>query len=120
MNNYEIEFFHLSDGCEPANEFISSLEPKMKAKTLKILDILQANGPQLRMPYSKYLRNDIFEIRIKSGTNIARILYFFVVDGKIVLTNGFIKKSIKTPKSELEKAIKYKKEYERSKFNGKL
>ena len=39
-DNFEIEFFHLSDGCEPAKEFISSLEPKMKAKTLKILDIL--------------------------------------------------------------------------------
>lgn len=45
MNNFEIEFFHLSDGCEPAKEFISSLDPKMKAKTLKILDILQTNGP---------------------------------------------------------------------------
>lgn len=120
MTKYEVEFFHLPDGSEPVKAFIRGLDPKMKAKTLKILDMLQENGPQLRMPYSKYLENGIFEIRIKSGSNISRILYFFVVNGKIVLTNGFIKKTMKTPRNEIEKALTYKQEYERRLQNDKL
>ena len=57
------------------------------------------------------------ELRIRQSSNIARILFFY--DGnKIVLTNGFIKKSNKTPRNEIIKAIKYRKYYfERSKAN---
>ena len=112
MKDYNIEFYSLNNGEEPAKTFIYNLEPKMKAKIIKILDMLQKNGPILRMPYSRFLGDGIFEIRAKSGTNISRILYFFVVDGKIILTNGFIKKTMKTPKSEIEKAKKYKSDYE--------
>ena len=38
-------------------------------------------------------------------------MYFFCVDRRIILTNGFIKKTQKTPKKEIEKAKKYRKEY---------
>jgi phage-related protein len=61
------------------------------------------------------LGKGLFELRIKGENEIARIFYFFVVDDKIILTNGFIKTTQKTPKIELEKAYKYKKEYERRK-----
>lgn len=55
----------------------------------------------------------LFELRIKFSSDITRIFYFFVVDNKIILTNGFVKKAAKTPKGELELARKYKKDYER-------
>ncbi len=48
---------------------------------------------------------------MKSGTNITRILYFFVVGDKAILTNGFIKKTNKTPKKEIELAFKRKNDY---------
>ena len=63
------------------------------------------------MPYSEHLVGGIFELRIKSGSDISRVLYFFVIGRKIVLTNGFIKKTAKTPKSEIETAQKYRGEY---------
>ena len=50
------------------------------------------NGPSLREPYSKPLENGIFELRTKQGSDITRVLYFFIVGKKAVLTNGFIKK----------------------------
>ena len=50
-------------------------------------------------------------LRAKSGSNISRILYFFVVGRRIVLTNGFIKKSQKTPRNEIEKAKRYRADY---------
>ena len=50
----------------------------------------------LREPYSKYLEDGIFEVRGKVGNDISRVLYH---GGKIILTNGFIKKTQKTPRS---------------------
>lgn len=63
------------------------------------------------MPYSKHLVDGIFEVRAKVGTNTSRILYFFVIGSRIVLTNGFIKKTQKTPKNEIELAKKYRNEF---------
>ena len=48
----------------------------------------------LRAPYSKDLGNGILELRISSGGNISRILYFFVVGNTAILTNGFIKETL--------------------------
>ena len=57
----------------------------------------------------------LFEIRVKQGSDIYRILRFFDQGKLIVLANGFHKKSQKTPKSEIEKALKIKNEYETEK-----
>lgn len=76
-----------------------------------MIQLLQDNGYRLREPYSKALENGIFELRIKQGNNISRIMYFFYVDQHIILTNGFIKKTQKTPRSEIEKAKKYRADY---------
>ena len=81
------------------------------AKTLDMIQLLQDNGYQLREPYLKALENGIFELRIKLGNNISRIMYFFYVDQHIILTNGFIKKTQKTPRNEIEKAKKYRADY---------
>ena len=70
----------------------------MRAKVLGIMVILQEKGNLLREPYSKNLGDGIFEIRGKVGTDISRVLYFFYFKEKIIFTNGFIKKTNKTPK----------------------
>ena len=46
-----------------------------------------------------------------TADNVSRVLYFFYVDQRIVLTNGFIKKTQKTPPQEIEKAKKYRADY---------
>lgn len=83
----------------------------MRAKLLGLLQILQEKGNQLREPYSKHLEDGIFEIRGKIGTDITRVLYFFYYDGKIILTNGFVKKTQKTPAKEIKLAKKRRNEY---------
>lgn len=110
---HEIIFYDKEDGKVPVEEFLNSLSPKLLAKTLKNIDLLEKFGNNLREPFSKKLVDGIFELRTKQSSDITRILYFFVIDKKIVLTNGFVKKSNKTPKSEIELAIKYKKDFER-------
>ena len=73
------------------------------------------------IPYNKPIEDGIYEIRGQVGNNITRVLYFFYYDRKIILTNGFIKKSQKTPQEEIEKAKKYRKDYiERCKSDEKI
>lgn len=110
---YEIIFYDTEDGRCPVREFLDSLEPKLLAKTLRTIDLLEINGPSLREPYSKLLEDGIFELRTKQGTDITRILYFFVIGKKVILTNGLVKKSQKLPVSEKKLAKKYKNDYER-------
>ena len=116
---FEIEFYSLPNGEQPVRAFLDSLDSKMRAKTLYSLSILEEYGNQLREPYSKAIGDGLFELRVKFASDITRIFYFFVVNNKIVLTNGFVKKTAKTPKAELDLARKYKSDYERrAKNNG--
>lgn len=111
MREFEIIFYDKPDGTEPAKDFLLSLDKKMRAKTVMLLELLSENGSALREPYSKHLVDGIFELRAKTGSDISRVLYFFVVGKKVILTNGFVKKTQKTPKSEIELAKKYRNEY---------
>ena len=76
---YEIILYDTEDGRCPVQELLDSLEPKLLAKTLRTIDLLEMNGPLLREPYSKPLENGIFELRTKQGSDITRVLYFFIV-----------------------------------------
>ena len=112
MAKFEVEYFEKQDGSIPVEEFLLSQDVKMRAKIYRLLLLLEEFGNTLREPYSKSLKDGIFEIRAKQGTDISRVLYFFVVDRKIILTNGFVKKTQKTPSEEIELAKKYRKDYE--------
>ena len=77
------------------------------------LEFLEEKGPALREPFSKPLGDGIFEIRAKQGSNISRVLYFFVIGRKIILTNGFVKKTVKTPLGEIVRAKRYRADFQR-------
>ena len=111
MQGFEVIFYDKPDGTEPAKEFILSLDVKMQAKIVKEIELLAANGTELREPYSKYIGDNIFELRAKVGSDISRVLYFFFVGRKVILTNGFIKKTDKTPRGEKDRAIRYRQDY---------
>ncbi|MCD8190950.1 MAG: type II toxin-antitoxin system RelE/ParE family toxin [Clostridiales bacterium] len=108
----KIEFYELPDGSRPAMEFIQSLDPKMEAKMIHTIDMLEEHGGALREPYSRPLGEGIFELRAQVGNNISRVLYFFFVGNSAVLTHGFIKKRQKTPPREIERAKRYRNDYE--------
>ena len=101
---FEIVFYSSEDGREPVAEFLDSLDSKMSAKLVGLMEILEEKGTELRMPYSEHLEDGIFELRCKQGSNITRVMYFFYVGKKIVVTNGFIKKTQKTTAKELKLA----------------
>ena len=119
MQRFEVEYFEKEDGTYPAEEFILSQDVKMRAKLFRLLELLEEKGNTLREPYSKSLDDGIFEIRTKFGSDITRVLYFFVVGKKVILTNGFIKKTQKTPASEITLAKQYRADYLARKENSK-
>lgn len=112
---YTVEYYETEDGTKPAEDFILSQDIKMRAKLFTMLEFLEEKGPALREPYSKPLGDGIFELRAKQSSDIARVLYFFVVGQKVVLTNGFVKKTTKTPPAEINRAKRYRADYRRRK-----
>jgi len=76
MTGFSINYYETSDGVYPAEEFILSQPLKMRAKIFRILELLEEMGNALRMPYSEYLDDGIFQIRAHIGNDITRILYF--------------------------------------------
>lgn len=107
-DKFSVEFFTTDNGNKPAREFLDSLDAKMRSKLLYLLTILEENGNDLREPYSKYLGDHIFELRAKVGSDITRMLYFFYHNGRIIVTNGFVKKTQKTPAQNKTLAKKYR------------
>jgi phage-related protein len=97
-------------------DFYDKQKPKVKEKiiwTFRLIETIQ----QVPENYLKHLTgtDGLYEIRIQLGSDIFRIFCFFDEGKLVVLANGFQKKSQKTPKSEIEQALKIKKEYETEK-----
>jgi len=111
MEEFKIIFYETADGECPVIDFINNLPKKMREKIFKSIDILRIKGNSLREPYSKSLEDGIFELRCKVGTDITRTLYFFYIGKKIIMTNGFTKKTQRTPKSEIDLAKARREDY---------
>ncbi|MBQ9627132.1 MAG: type II toxin-antitoxin system RelE/ParE family toxin [Treponema sp.] len=109
--NFEIVFYKKRGGQCPIQEFLDSLDVKMRTKALLMAALLREHGANLRLPYSKQFEDGIFELRAKQGSNITRLLYFFFAGKKAVLTNGFVKKTQKTPRAQIQKAKEYRSDY---------
>lgn len=94
-------------------KFFLKQRTKVKKKIIWTLDLIEEIE---RVPenYLKYMddTDGLFEIRVQLASDIFRIFCFFDEGKLVVLGNGFQKKTQKTPKKEIEKALKIKKEYE--------
>ena len=97
-------------------EFFIRQRIKVKEKISWTIDLLEDHE---RIPeiYLKHLEGNegLYEIRVHLGNDEIRIFCFFDKGQLVILANGFYKKSQKTPKKEIEKALKIKKEYENEK-----
>ena len=114
---WEVEYYKQENGNIPVLEFLLTLSPKIRAKTFSEIELLKKHGNKLREPYVKPVKGDkyngIFELRTKFASDITRIFYFTWSNNTFVLLNGFTKKAEKTSIRELDRALLYKKDYER-------
>jgi len=98
------------------SDFYTKQKPKVKEKiiwTFRLIEYIQ----QVPEGYLKHITgtDGLYEIRIQFASDICRIFCFFDEGKLVVVANGFQKKTQKTPKSEIEKALKIKREYETEK-----
>ena len=90
---------------------MDSLSERTQQKFIAVTTMFEALGKNLKEPHTKPLGNGIHELRFVGREGHIRILHFFYDDNKIVFTNGFVKKTNKTPKKEIELAQERRKTY---------
>ena len=107
-----IEFYRLPNDNSPIEEFLDSLTGKQAQKFLWVLRLIEEMEMIPRQYFKKLVNSDdIWEVRVQFGNNIFRLLGFFVNGTLLILTNGFSKKTQKTPQREIALAIRRKNEY---------
>jgi len=107
-----VEFFRLPNGNSPVEEFLDSLTGKQAQKVLWVLRLIEELDVVPGQYFKKLVDNEgIWEVRIHFGNNIFRLLGFFNRGTLLILTNGFAKKTQKTPPQEIALAIRRKEEY---------
>lgn len=84
---------------------IEALSPIMRAKALNALDKLETLGSELRFPHTRAMGNGLFELRT-GNKDISRTFFAFAMGKKIYILRTFVKKTPKTPPSEIELALK--------------
>jgi phage-related protein len=90
--------------------FISMLSDKEIKKLDYIISLLESED-RLPVKFIRFLRDELYELRMEYNSNIYRVFFIFDEGKIVVLFNGFQKKTQKTPNNEIEKALKIKEAY---------
>ena len=108
----EIQFYRTGLGVCPVEEFLDSLGPKQTQKVLWVLRVVR-DLPRVPVQYLKKLEgtDGLWEVRAEFGGDAFRLLGFWEAGRLIILTNGFAKKTQKTPERELALAARRRREY---------
>jgi phage-related protein len=112
---FSVRFYYDADGNKPVTTFLEDLSKqdrilhKLVVAGIKKLEMSERHGPPLTELVDK--KYAIFELRI-GDKNIARVFFFFRQGQEIILTNGYVKKQQKVDMGELERARRYKKDWE--------
>ena len=100
---WEIDFYQDNQGNILVQDFICQQSAKVKAKILRYIDLLQDFGLSLGQPYvEKLAGSDVWELRMRHSSNYYRILYFASTGRRFILLHAFLKKTDRTPKSEIK------------------
>src|SRR5438105_2011365 len=112
MMSWRVEFYSAS-----VEEDILAMPPKIQARMLKLLELIEKHGANLGPPHTEPKGDGLFEIRAKAQKGIGRSLYCYMKGQHIIILHAFIKKSNKTPKSDLNLAKQRKAEVERNEYS---
>lgn len=112
---WTVNYYTESTGKQPVKEWIDSLETKLQLKIFRAFELLeQFNLEQfnlnLKAPYVKPLEDKLYELRVKDSKGIYRVIYFAHTGKEFIMLNGFVKKTQKTPKKEIDLAKKRRNE----------
>ncbi len=103
---WSVEF--LDETVEAA---LNALPDDIKARFLRIARLIASEGlPNVREPYVKHLEGPLWEMRMKGKDGVARAAYVTAAERRVVVVHVFVKKTQKTPRRELETALRRAKE----------
>jgi len=107
-----VNFYRLPNGNSPVEEFLDSLTGKQAKKVLWVLQLIEELDVIPRQYFKKLVdREGIWEVRIQFGNDVFRFLGFFDGGTLLILTNGFAKKTQKTPSQEIALAVRRREEF---------
>ena len=112
---YSVRFYYDMNGIKPVVNFLEDLRRqnrelhKLVVAGIKKLEMSERHGPPLTEFIDK--KDDICYLRVGSK-NIARVFFFFQQGREIILTNGYVKKQEKVDTGELERARRYKADWQ--------
>jgi phage-related protein len=107
-----VNFYRLPNGKSPVEDFLDSLTGKQAQKVLWVLQLIEELEVIPRQYFKKLIdREGIWEVRIQFGNDVFRLLGFFDGGTLLILTNGFSKKTQKTPSQAIALAVRRREEY---------
>jgi phage-related protein len=95
---------------EDVRQEIAAMPVGIRAAYVRLTELLEEFGLDLRMPHSRAMGGGLFELRPRGREGIARVFYCTMVGRRIVVLHSFVKKTQETPKRELDIARKRQKE----------
>lgn len=108
---YQAYFYKDPDTQEaPAQKYLAGLSQKLRARFAGLIAKFKEEG-RLPFPYTSHIQGSLWEIRIRESKDRHRVLYAIVEQKRILLLHGFVKRTAKTPKSEIVKAEHYLSDY---------
>ena len=103
--SYSIHYY-----SEAVQAVILGLPATLQARYIGLTDRMRVVGANLGEPHTKAMGDGLFELRLIGAEGIARVMYCTLSGRRIVMLHGFVKKTQKTPRVELETAMRRMKE----------
>jgi phage-related protein len=110
-SDYKAFYYKRASGREPVKDYIHFFNEDERSEILQSIILLVGREGRLLPPHTKHIVKKIWELRIQYMNHQHRIFYFISSDRKIILLTAFLKKSMKTPQSEIKKAYNYYHDY---------
>jgi len=104
----KVVLYQETGGRVPLLEWLAELPRKSRANCIAQVLLLAQYGHELHRPAADYLRDGIYELRVKTDHVQCRVLYFFHGREAVVLSHGIIKRGGRVPLAEIDLAIRRK------------
>ena len=110
--DWQIVYYRDSKGNEPVQDFIRAQSPVARSRIMHVIDLLQTYALTLKPLYIKKItKSGLWELRIHHSSDYYRIFYFAFTGRKFVLLHAFLKKTARTPRMEINTALKRMEEF---------
>ena len=107
----EVNFYKTADGKCPVEEYLRSLSAEVRSKIAKVFEIVRNMEVVPKQYFKRLDGTEFYECRVAFRGNSYRMLGFFYGGNLIILTNGFMKKTQKTPRKEIKLCERRKKDF---------